>query len=58
MFLQMEHIFREFKKKITFTQTKNIKTQLEKLFTHYIKCSFIPDCHNLKKKIFNKYAVF
>ena len=58
IFLQMEHIYRQYEKQITFTSHVNIKTQLEKLFTTYIKCNFIPICHNLRLKIFKRFAVF
>lgn len=58
MFLQMEHIFRQYQKQIKSIVTYNVKMQLEQLFTSYIKCNFIPNCHNLQVKIYNKYATF
>lgn len=52
----MEYIFRQHKKQTN--TTYDIRTQLEKLFISNIKCDFIPSCHNLKMKIFRRYALF
>lgn len=55
IFLKMEYIFRHQKQT---NANYDIRTQLEKLFISNIKCDFIPNCHNLKMKIFRRYALF